>query len=302
MAIGEKTETDLKADLQAIATDQNVLVMSFVAPDSIVRKSPIAYDYASITIEDLYQIESKITEMKDKGTLPKKLHLVIQTPGGSLDASVKIAKYLQAVFEEIEAYVPYEAASGGTILCLAANTIVMDINSDLTPIDPQVPHDGGRIAATSYEQAITYFAEKFPNQRPEELPIPYQQMGNKFNPITLQEMNKVVWDTMTVALGLLKKSQKPKTAAEKQVLYDIVFSLGKSDKPHSHVISIEEAREIGLNVTTDEDKIKLLGTYKKWVSGMLTRSETKHIVEVYCPEVKQQKDEKEGAKEDAKRE
>jgi hypothetical protein len=284
MALGEeKIKQDLADQLQGVSDREGVLVMSFVAPDSIVKKSPVAYDYAKITIDDLYKIEATITKMQEEDKLPAKCHLVIQTPGGSLDAAVKIAKYLQAVFEEIEAYVPYEAASGGTMLCLAANTIVMDLTSDLTPIDPQVYYKGERIAATSYEQAISDFEEKFPTKRPEELPSPYQQMGNTFDPIVLKEMDKIVWDTISVALSLLKKSQKPEKDSD---LYPVVLALGKSEKPHSHVISAAEAKEIGLNVSDDGDKIKLLRVYKKWVSSMLNRQETNHIIDVYCPQQK----------------
>jgi len=289
MALGKVADDTLDEELQAIANENNVLIMSFVAPDSIVKKSPASYDYAKITIKDLYKIEAEVTALKEQGRLPKKLHLIIQTPGGSLDASVKIAKYLQAVFSEIEAYVPYEAASGGTMLCLAARTIVMDLTSDLTPIDPQVIHEGQRIAASSYEQAIHDFQEKFSTQSPREIPSPYQQMGNKFDPVVQKEMDKIVWDTIIVASELLKKSQKAKTAAEKSKVYSVVFKLGKTDQPHSHIISVEEAKEIGLNISQDKDKMNLLKTYKKWVSSMLDQEETTHIIKTYCPEPTQQK-------------
>ncbi|HBL51980.1 MAG TPA: hypothetical protein DEV73_03345 [Candidatus Zambryskibacteria bacterium] len=140
---------NLQDELQNISDTHNVLLLSFIAPDKIVRTSPVTYDYASISVNDFYRVEEIVENLREAGQLPSKLHLVIQTPGGQLGVSTKIAKYLRSSFRDIVVFVPYEAASGGTMMCLAANSIVMGITSNITPIDPQVPYKGQRIAATS---------------------------------------------------------------------------------------------------------------------------------------------------------
>lgn len=66
------------------------------------------------------------------------------------------------------------------------------------------------------------------------------------------------------------------------------MTLCKSDRPHGHVFSATEAAEIGLNISTNEDKMKLLRTYKQWISSMLTQQETKHIINTYCPQPKKE--------------
>lgn len=179
MADDQKTPQELQKKLQKASNENNALVMSFIAPDTIVRKSPTSYDYAQITYQDLYNIEEKIEPLKIQGKLPKKLHLIIHSPGGRADATTKIARYLREHFEEIEAYVPYEAASGGTVLCLVANIVVMGTTSNLTPIDPQVLYKRRRISATSYEQAIKDMMRKYSTSSPEEIPSPDQQMCNQ---------------------------------------------------------------------------------------------------------------------------
>ena len=193
--------------------------MSFIAPDTIVKKSPTSYDYAQITYQDLYNIEKVIEPLKSDGKLPQKLHLVIHSPGGRVDATTKIARYLREHFKEIEAYVPYEAASGGTVLCLTANLIVMGTTSNLTPIDPQVLYKGRRISATSYEQAIKDMMKKYSTSSPDEIPSPDQQMCNQFDPIIAKEMSKEVLDSLMIALELLDASQTEQASPECRCRY-----------------------------------------------------------------------------------
>lgn len=282
----KEIDKDLNDKLQGISDKENALLLSFIASEKIVRKSPIAYDYATITTQDLYNVEKVIEELRSKDNLPKKLHLIIQTPGGAADASLKIANYLRNNFDEIEAYVPYEAASGGTILCLAANKIVMGMTSNLTPIDPQLRYKGQWISSTSYKQAIASFQKDYGNLRPEEIPSPNQQIANQFDPVILEEMNKLVLDSLTTAHKLLTKSQKPKTPIEEDSLILVAVNLGRTNYPHSHIINVEEARSIGLNVVDSSDKLELLAVYKKWVSCRLTEEETTHIIDSYYPTIK----------------
>lgn len=274
---------DLKEKLKKIAKDENALLMSFIAPDTLVRKSPVAFDYATISTQDLYRVESVIENHQEKGCLPKKLHLIIQTPGGAVDASIKIAKYLQNSFDEIIAYVPYEAASGGTVLCLSANKIVMGLTSNLTPIDPQIRYKNQWVSATSYKQAVISFQEEYGKLRPEEIPSPHQQIGEKFDPVILKEMDKLVLDTLETAHKLLIKSQKATTSEAQDKLIPIVVQLGRTNYPHSHVITLDEAKELGLNIDDNAATLKLLKTYKRWVSCRLSEEETNHIVDDFCP-------------------
>jgi len=286
MSTPKKLNQRLEEQLQNIADTDQALLLSFIAPDSIVRKSPASFDYASIKVRDFYQIESIIEGLKEENKLPEKLHLIIQTPGGDLATSTKIAKYLQHEFDDrIEAYVPYEAASGGTIICLAAKCIVMGTTSNISPIDPQIPYRYGRIAATTYQHALNDFEKKYGNMRPEEIPSPYQQMANQFDPVTAKEMSKIAWDTLDVAYKLLLNSQKPdpKKPDEQLRISNSVFSLGSSDSPHSHIITADEAKKIGLNIDDSNENLTRLKLYKQWVTARLNEEQEYHIIETFIP-------------------
>ena len=67
----------------------------------------------------------------------KGLSLIIHTPGGDANAVESIVEYLHAKFEYIEVIVPYLAMSGGSMISLASDKLIMGRQSQLGPIDPQ---------------------------------------------------------------------------------------------------------------------------------------------------------------------
>lgn len=68
----------------------------------------------------------------------KGLVLLLHTPGGVVAAVETIVGYLHRKFSNIIAVIPVYAMSGGTMISLASNKIVMGKQSQLGPIDPQM--------------------------------------------------------------------------------------------------------------------------------------------------------------------
>jgi membrane-bound ClpP family serine protease len=67
------------------------------------------------------------------------LDLLLHTPGGSIGATESIVDYLHSVFgTNLRVIVPQIAMSAGTLLALAARSIVMGKQSSLGPTDPQL--------------------------------------------------------------------------------------------------------------------------------------------------------------------
>lgn len=87
-----------------------------------------------IGLEDAQSIISAI-----KST-PKEtpIDLVLHTPGGLVLAAMQIARAVEAHPAKITVFVPIYAMSGGTLIALAADEIVMGEFSMLGPIDPQI--------------------------------------------------------------------------------------------------------------------------------------------------------------------
>jgi ClpP class serine protease len=66
------------------------------------------------------------------------LDLVLHTPGGLVLAALQIACAIKKHKGKVTAYVPHYAMSGGTLIALAADEIVMDEHAVLGPVDPQL--------------------------------------------------------------------------------------------------------------------------------------------------------------------
>jgi ClpP class serine protease len=78
------------------------------------------------------------------------LDIVLHTPGGLVLAALQIARAIHQHKGKVTAFVPHYAMSGGTLIALAANEIVMSQHAVLGPVDPQL----GEFAAASILKAV----------------------------------------------------------------------------------------------------------------------------------------------------
>ncbi len=70
--------------------------------------------------------------------LESPIDLILHTPGGLVLAAGQIAQALHRHRGKVTVFVPHYAMSGGTLIALAADEIVMDHNAVLGPVDPQL--------------------------------------------------------------------------------------------------------------------------------------------------------------------
>src|ERR1700686_4036932 len=78
------------------------------------------------------------------------LDLVLHTPGGLVLAATQIARAVLKRKGKVTVFVPHYAMSGGTLIALAANEIVMSGDAVLGPVDPQL----GQQPAASILKAV----------------------------------------------------------------------------------------------------------------------------------------------------
>ena len=99
-----------------------------------------------INIEDSEQVLRAI-----RMTPPEMpLDIVLHTPGGLVLAAEQISNALMNHPAKVTVFVPHYAMSGGTMIALAADEIVMDCNAVLGPVDPQL----GQYPAASILAAV----------------------------------------------------------------------------------------------------------------------------------------------------
>ena len=99
------------------------------------RRSLFGFSVARhIDLEDAQTIIAAIKQTP--ASVP--IDLILHTPGGLVLAAMQIARAVEAHPAKVTVYVPVYAMSGGTLIALAADEIVLGEFSVLGPIDPQI--------------------------------------------------------------------------------------------------------------------------------------------------------------------
>ena len=88
----------------------------------------------SITREDINGFMNALYEAPTGNGLT----LILHTPGGDPNAVESIVEYLHSKFDKVEVVVPYLAMSGGAMISLAGDLLILGRQSQLGPIDPQL--------------------------------------------------------------------------------------------------------------------------------------------------------------------
>ena len=155
------------------------------------------------------------------------IDLVLHTPGGLVLASEQIAEALLRHPAPVTVFVPHYAMSGGTLIALAADRIVLDRNAVLGPVDPQI---GGYPAASILRVLVS--KEK---QDIEDRTLILGDMAEK----ALAQVK------VTVAQLLRQKGW------EEERVDRVAGLLTQGRWTHDYPIGVDEAREIGLDIETE---------------------------------------------------
>jgi ClpP class serine protease len=155
------------------------------------------------------------------------IDLILHTPGGLVLAAEQIANALIAHQAKVTVFVPHYAMSGGTLLALAADEVVMAPHAVLGPLDPQV----GNLPAASILQAVT------------------------------RKEPKDIDDQTLILADVASKAQRQVQALVRRILTSngwdadragaIAVSLTEGRWTHDYPITVDEARELALPVSTD---------------------------------------------------
>jgi len=157
------------------------------------------------------------------------LDLVLHTPGGLVLASVQIARALQGRKGKVTVFVPHYAMSGGTLIALAADEIIMDKHAALGPVDPQI----GEFPAASLLKVIK---EKKIDEIDDKTLI-FADMAEKAIQQLRAEVVELIGDKMS--------ADKAAELADK---------LTRGTWTHDHPISCREALVLGLSVSVEMPK------------------------------------------------
>lgn len=187
-----------------------------------------------IDIDDSEEVTRAI-HTTDTGT---PIDIVLHTPGGLVLAAVQIARAIQRHSGKVTVFVPHLAMSGGTLVALAADEIVMCPHAMLGPIDPQV---GGFPAAS----LMKVKAEK-PIAEIDDQTLILADVGAK----ATQQVARTTTELLRRQLG----DERAAAVAE---------TLTSGKWTHDYPIDADEARELGLKIGIDmpEEVLELMQLY-----------------------------------------
>lgn len=268
---------ECKEILQEIADKDRSAILAFIAPYIPVRVSPIETQGASIGLSEEFAILSAIEEIKAKNI--DKLYLLINSPGGYVPSSYKIAKLLRSSFGEIKAFVPHMAASGGTLMVLAANKVVMGPISHLTPIDTQVTYNGQFVSSYSMSRALSRLTEFFAKITADEAPYPWRAMTDKLDPILMEDWSSYLKEMTNYAVELMEMS-----GYKGNVITRITNALVFPDEPHTFVIDKDRAEKIGIQISKTSEDMANIKAMKAWLTGYMLTESQKHIIRYLLPQ------------------
>jgi ClpP class serine protease len=154
------------------------------------------------------------------------LDIILHTPGGLVIAAEQIAQALCQHPGKVTVFVPHYAMSGGTLIALAADEIVMAENAVLGPVDPQL----GQYPAASILKVI----ERKPIAEIDDQTL-----------ILADVAEKAIRQVESFVTELLRQRMPEEKAAE------LAGMLSRGTWTHDYPITVGEARRLGLPVTTD---------------------------------------------------
>ncbi len=157
------------------------------------------------------------------------IEMVLHTPGGLVLPALQIARALKAHPAKTTVFVPHYAMSGGTLIALAADEIVLNRHAVLGPIDPQI---GGFPAASL-------------------LRLRQEKSADATDDYTL-----VLADVGQMAIDQLKRAAREllSQTVSDNAAASAAEQLASGRWTHDYPIEAGEARAIGLNVSNDMPK------------------------------------------------
>jgi len=156
------------------------------------------------------------------------LDLLVHTPGGLVLAAGQIAKALRRHAGKVTVFVPHYAMSGGTLIALAADEIVMDPNAVLGSLDPQL----GQHPAASIIQAVDWKTE-------------HRQEIDDETLILADVARKAMLQLRQCVAGVLTDRFGPEKAGA------LAETFTHGEWTHDHPLNVETLGRLGLPINTD---------------------------------------------------
>ncbi|MEW6231628.1 MAG: hypothetical protein AB1566_04855, partial [Chloroflexota bacterium] len=256
-------------------------VISYVTGDRLTR-IPIAGMGTQLASEPQLLVYDQLRRI---GKV-RKLDLFLYTRGGETDA---VMPFVNAIRERCDIFgvlVPFRAHSGGTLICLGADEVVMGSFGELSPIDPTT---GNQFSPTdelnpkarkgiSVEDVTSYMAlakdrNKVGIADEKNVLEVFRILSQAVHPLALGHVNRVHTHIRLLAEKLLRVGQNRKLDDKKAK--KIVDALTEKLYSHTHAIGRQEAQQlIGADIVkfaSEEEERLIWDLFEEYAAAMSLR-------------------------------
>ena len=190
----------------------------------------------------------------------ERLSLFLYTRGGETLAAWSLVNMIRQFCKHLEVIVPFKAHSAGTLMCLAANTIVMTKQATLGPIDPSVntplnpqiigapPQARVPVSVEDVNGFIEFAKETLDGG---QLHTAFQALAGSVHPLVLGNAYRARGQIRMLAKKLMGDRFPDETTAKK-----ILEFLCSESGSHDYTINRREAGEqLGLPIEKPNDEL-----------------------------------------------
>jgi len=215
--------------------------------------------------DDCLTLDDNLSQLTEGGQKKlKKLDLLIQSPGGILEAAYKFYRICKDYSEEFNVIVPLSAKSAATTICLGAKEIVMTSISELGPVDPIVQHPQNpniRIPARAIKEYMDWISN------PERSDVTIAQdlkdsLNKTLDAYLIGSYEMALKNSKEIIEKLLKENTDNGLNTEQ--IKTAVFELTEKHASHSYPIDRKELSDLGFkNVIKAEEKPEVIKAIKQ---------------------------------------
>lgn len=260
------------------------------------------YDIVVLNSEIYYGISKDFSLLlRDKLRSPRKTVLVlITTRGGSPDDAFKMMRLLQSRYNKVEVLLMGGCYSAGTLFTLGANVIYMTQDSNLGPLDVQIPKedDWMRMSGECYSQALAemnetarvVFNRQFSALKSRRDILMSTATASKIaSEITVGLLSPITSQIEPGRLGEVMRSQRigdsyarrlMQGKYQESVITTAARKLAMGYPSHSTVIDYQEAKALGLNVRLVDVSKDFEGAFA-YLESYMYDQESRRIFDVF---------------------
>ncbi|MFB6145053.1 MAG: hypothetical protein ABEJ99_00935 [Candidatus Nanohaloarchaea archaeon] len=270
----QETDRAIQEMLEQILSEEEA-ALAMIAPYSPAKISPARAEMAQIGLVEELRLEYALKELEDVD----KIKLLLHSYGGRVTSSFKIAQALIENFDQIEVYVPHLALSGGTLISLTGEKIVMGQMSQLSPLDPQYTENGKQYSVNALIRMFEKLQEQFGDTHEQDAPYPMKALVDKIDPVDLQEKIDSAKMMREHARDILLRHDFLNEDQADEILHELVteyptheYCITKNEAANilpSSMICVEENHQVGMNVM------------RTWLQSYFEAADNNHIIKYH---------------------